>query len=195
MTTEVQPRSDTRRQILELAQNLLRQKGYNGFSYKHISAPLGVKNAAVHYHFPTKEELVIEVVARERRRFQKWTNRPSILAMSVWERLDWFFSIYQHYSDNGRRVCYLGNLETELDSVPDRVQDEARGLNTEIIAWLTKLLEEGRENGEFAFAGTPEGKAVSLLASIQGALQIARLMSPERFSTTIQQLKLDLGAS
>jgi AcrR family transcriptional regulator len=180
---------------LELAQNLLREKGYNGFSYKHLATPLGIKNAAIHYHFPTKEDLAIEVVARERRRLQKWITQPSISGMTVWERLDWFFSIYEHYSDNGKKVCYLGNLETEFDSIPAGVQEEARKLNQEIIAWLTKLLEEGREQGAFTFAGEPGSKAVALLASIQGALQIARLMSPERFSTTIQQLRLDLGGS
>ena len=34
------------------------QRGLNGFSYRDISEPMGVKNAAIHYHFPNKMDLV-----------------------------------------------------------------------------------------------------------------------------------------
>ena len=44
--------SDTREQIIDRASELMMQRGFNGFSYSDISAPLGVKNAAIHYHFP-----------------------------------------------------------------------------------------------------------------------------------------------
>ena len=46
--------SITREKILELGENLIRTKGYNAFSYQDISSKLGIKNAAVHYYFPTK---------------------------------------------------------------------------------------------------------------------------------------------
>ena len=45
---------DTREQIVDTALQLLMQRGVNGFSYRDISEPLGIKNAAVHYHFPSK---------------------------------------------------------------------------------------------------------------------------------------------
>ena len=46
----------TKDKILDLASNMLQEHGYNGFSYGHISKQLGVRNAAVHYHFPTKAD-------------------------------------------------------------------------------------------------------------------------------------------
>ncbi|HEY3475881.1 MAG TPA: TetR/AcrR family transcriptional regulator, partial [Anaerolineales bacterium] len=48
---------NSKRTILNMAEDLLQYKGFNGFSYAHISSKLGVKNAAIHYHFPTKEDL------------------------------------------------------------------------------------------------------------------------------------------
>ena len=50
--------TNTKRVILDLAESLLQEKGFNGFSYAHIATELGVKNAAIHYHFPTKEALM-----------------------------------------------------------------------------------------------------------------------------------------
>ena len=58
------PRGTTKRRILDLAENLLQRLGYNGFSYQHLSKELGIKNAAIHYHFPTKEELGVEIIER-----------------------------------------------------------------------------------------------------------------------------------
>jgi|GEM_PF-6700355 len=57
--------SNTREKIIELADQLIRTKGFNAFSYADISAPLDIKNAAVHYHFPNKADLGIAVIEQE----------------------------------------------------------------------------------------------------------------------------------
>ena len=178
---------------MELAQDLLRDKGYNGFSYKHIAKELDVKNAAIHYHFPSKEDLGVAVLTRERRRFKKWTEREQIRSLDVWRRLDWFLSIYEHYSSGGTRVCYLGALESGFDAVPLEMQEEARALNAEMLTWLTALLEEGRLAGEFQFAGEAGNKAVLVVSALQGSVQIARVTSSASFYAALEQIKQDLG--
>ena len=67
----------TRDQILDLAENLLLDKGFNGFSYKHIAEQLGVKNAAIHYYFPAKSDLGTALVERYRRHFQAFHRTGS----------------------------------------------------------------------------------------------------------------------
>ena len=44
---------ETKDKIRNLAEELIRTKGYNAFSYADLSAPLQIKNAAIHYHFPS----------------------------------------------------------------------------------------------------------------------------------------------
>jgi TetR/AcrR family transcriptional repressor of nem operon len=61
--------TNTNRAISDLAESLLQDKGFNDFSYAHIASELGVKNAAIHYHYPTKEDLSCAVVQRYRDRF------------------------------------------------------------------------------------------------------------------------------
>jgi TetR/AcrR family transcriptional repressor of nem operon len=61
----------TREKILELGEDLLLTKGYNAFSYQDISKELGIKNAAVHYYFPAKENLVTSIVKNNILRFEE----------------------------------------------------------------------------------------------------------------------------
>jgi len=47
------PIADTEAKILDLAETLIRQNGYNGFSFRDIASGVGVKSSSVHYYFPT----------------------------------------------------------------------------------------------------------------------------------------------
>lgn len=185
-------RTDTRRMILEKAQTLLQQKGYNGFSYKDISTPLGIKNAAVHYHFPSKDDLGSEVVKRERRRFQKIRNLKAVKEMDPSARLDWFFSIYTNYMDNGRKVCIPGSLAPQFDSISADLRAEAEGLFEDMFGWLADLLEEGRQSGDFNYEGQPRAKAASFMAGIQGAMQLVRITGDPHLEIMVDQLKASL---
>jgi AcrR family transcriptional regulator len=184
--------TDTRRKILELSQDAMRQKGYGGFSYANIASQLNVKNAAIHYHFPSKEDLGVTLVQRERRRFEKWTARHSIRELDAWGKLDWFLSIYEHYSQGGTRVCYLGALENNFDALPARLQEEAKGLNSDLLSWLSELLRSGKESGSFDFAGAADSKALLLLSAVQGSLQVARANTPDTFYAVMDQIKADI---
>ncbi|MCV5837565.1 TetR/AcrR family transcriptional regulator, partial [Escherichia coli] len=42
------------------------QGGYNSFSYADISSVVGIRNASIHHHFPSKSDLVRELVAQYR---------------------------------------------------------------------------------------------------------------------------------
>ncbi|HEY6902347.1 MAG TPA: TetR/AcrR family transcriptional regulator, partial [Puia sp.] len=60
--------AETREQIIELADELIRTRGFNAFSYSDISGPLAIRNSAVHYHFPTKVDLGEAVIEAELQR-------------------------------------------------------------------------------------------------------------------------------
>jgi AcrR family transcriptional regulator len=179
---------------MDLAESFLQEKGFNGFSYAHIAAELGVKNAAIHYHFPTKEELACAVIQRYRDRFQLWINNSRIKNLSPQEKLDWFFSIYtETRADNGK-VCLAGSLETEFHSLPASVRGQTEALTRELLAWLQATLQDGRQDGAFQFIGEPANKAALILSSLQGALQMARALGTEQFHAVVYQHKQDLVA-
>lgn len=186
---------NSKRTILNMAEALLQDKGFNGFSYAHIASELGVKNAAIHYHFPTKEALGIAVVRRYRDRFQLWINNSRIKDLSPEKKLDWFFSIYTEMRADQGKVCLVGSMEAEFNSIPKGLQAEVEALHKELLAWLQTTLKEGRDIGIFHFNGEPAGKAALILSSLQGALQMARALGTGKFHAVVQQHNQDLLAS
>ena len=58
--------ASTSDEILRCARSLLIEGGYNGFSYADIAKVVGIRNASIHHHFPSKADLVRTLVARYR---------------------------------------------------------------------------------------------------------------------------------
>jgi AcrR family transcriptional regulator len=51
----------TREQVLRTALELFRTQGYDGTSLRQIADRLGMTKAALYYHFPAKENLIVEL--------------------------------------------------------------------------------------------------------------------------------------
>lgn len=185
---------DTREEILNAAEELLQRRGYNAFSYQHIAIQLGIRNAAIHYHFPAKENLGVALVQRYRQRFREWADEKS-LKPDAWDRLYAYFQTYVDFVEAQCKICPGGVLGAEFEAIPEEMQQEARLLMREIFEWLVQTLEAGREQGSITFPGDAEHKAVVIGASLQGSLQIARMAGVERFHQVLQQLSLELRQS
>lgn len=184
--------TNIKRAIMDLAESFIQDKGFNGFSYAHIASELGVKNAAIHYHFPSKEALVCAVIQRYRDRFQLWINNSRVKDLSPQEKLDWFFSIYTNTRADNGKVCLAGSLETEFQTLPPSLREQTQALTNELLIWLQVTLNKGREAGAFHFSGEPASKAALILSSLQGALQMARALGTDKFHAVVQQHKQDL---
>ena len=185
---------NSKRTILNLAESFLQDKGFNGFSYAHIAGELGVKNAAIHYHFPSKEELGIAVIKRYRERFKLWVNNSRVKELSHEGKLDWFFSIYTNMRADKGKVCLVGSMEAEFNTIPDALQIEVQTLHKEMLAWLKLTLKEGRDEGAFHFNGEPADKAALIMSTLQGGLQMARALGTKKVHDVVAQIKLDLVA-
>lgn len=55
---------ETRQKILDTAERLFGEQGYQAVSLRHITAAAGVNLASIHYYFGSKEELLDELVMR-----------------------------------------------------------------------------------------------------------------------------------
>lgn len=182
---------DTREEILNCAEELLQRRGYNAFSYQHIAVQLGIRNAAIHYHFPAKEDLGVALVQRYRQRFRDWCEQM-LQEADAWTRLRAYFKTYVDYLEAQCKICPGGVLGSEYEAIPERMQQEARLLMREIFEWLVETLDLGREQGTLHYPGETRHKAVELGAALQGGLQIARMAGQERFHQVLEQLGLEL---
>lgn len=65
-------RTDTRQQILDIAETLFQTRGYTSVRLRDIATAVSIKHAALYYHFPGgKEDIYVEVMARSFQRHQQ----------------------------------------------------------------------------------------------------------------------------
>lgn len=179
---------DTSRKILDIAERFLMQRGYHAFSYQHIASELGVKPAAVHYHFRTKPELVAAVLDRYRGRFGRWGRT---LEGSPVAQLDAYVALSRGLLAE-QRIDPFGMMAAEYDQVPDLVKSRLRDLQVEIFTWFGELLARGRADGAFTFAGPPASKAAELACALLGAQQLGRVCGPEAFEEVAASIRRGL---
>jgi len=60
---------DTRHELIEAAEVLVRTRGYSGFSFAQLSDVVGIKKASVHHYFKTKDDLARALIAAYDKRF------------------------------------------------------------------------------------------------------------------------------
>lgn len=181
---------DTARRILDLAEELLLTRGFNGFSYQNLSVALGVRNAAIHYHYPRKTDLGVALIQRYRRRFRRMIEAQA--ALPVPEQLERFFEVSESYHRRDGQICPSGILSSEYHTLPAEMQVEAAGFIDEMRDWSVAIAERGRAEGVFRYPGDPQAMGAMMFASLQGALQLARV-GPDFLDVVKGQLRLALG--
>ena len=186
----------TKDKILDLASNMLQEQGYNGFSYGHIAKQLGVRNAAIHYHFPTKADLGVAMIQRYRDHFASWQSHNQRKYADQHEKLlDAFIAVSRSFIKKQRTVCPLAILESNYTVFPHGMQVLTISLSKDIRAWCTQILISGKQAAVFKFDCPAETKALLISAALQGASMMAQAESADIFDTTVAQIKRELGLS
>jgi len=187
--------TDTRDQIMDRAAQLLMSRGFNGFSYRDISLHLGVKNAAVHYHFPAKADLALALVDEYRQTLRKHTSQFMAYGGSALQQIEGFFEFTSAQCQLGRCICPFGAFSIDYSELPENVRKATSEFMDETIDWLTRVLEVGRQQKEFTFCGDSRQKALTILAGLQGARQMARIHGTQLLDDVVGQFRLDLEIS
>lgn len=183
----------TKEQILDIAENFLRDRGYNGFSYKDVSKSLGIRNASVHYHFPTKTDLGVAIIRRATARIESWAQSLESQGLGHAEKLDQLCLRFKSFVECEQQVCLGGALQTDFKTIPDEMKKETREFASSILGWLEGLLQDGREKEVFNFPGEARDQALLIVAGLQGAVQLVRATTASSFDSITKQIKLSLG--
>ena len=184
--------SDTRENIIDLAEELIRTKGYNAFSYGDIAGALSIRNAAIHYYFPSKADLGINVIDREIAKItssrEEWEALPGNMQLRK--------VVEQFYSSHRRGwICLNGSLTPDFLTLPAPMQQKVKQMCEIILAWMTEVLEKGRKDGTLAFEGEAKSRALLVISSLLSSLLLARVMGKEVFSKMLDQLLKDIEST
>jgi TetR/AcrR family transcriptional repressor of nem operon len=186
---------DTSGRILDIAERLVQTRGFNAFSYADIAVVLHVTKATLHYHFPTKAELGGRLIERYRGAFLEALDRIDQTDADAGAKLKAYVRIYADVLDNDR-MCLCGMLAADYATLPDAMREELRRFFDANEAWLVKLLRRGRDGKELVFDGPPVEAARLLVATLEGAMLMARSHSdPGRFRAVAKRLLAGFGVN
>lgn len=173
--------SSINNQIIQHADELIRSKGYNAFSYTDISKPLGVKNAAIHYHFPSKLDLARAVVQFHVQSFERFTER--VKDKSSLSKIKFFLNFYTSIQHSGR-ICVIGAFASDWNAMNSDIQDLMNSFTQNIINWLSNTLE----SNSFTLSDSPKSEALAILTNIFAATQLSRITGNEHFAAIKQTI-------
>ncbi|TFE22712.1 TetR/AcrR family transcriptional regulator [Cohnella luojiensis] len=164
---------NTAETILDTAQSIVQEFGFNGFSYAHIAEKVGIRTASIHYYFPNKEDLGEALIARYHRNFISATAQIETETRDSLEKLRKFTLIYSAPVQN-YCTCMGVMLATDLATLSGKVQEGLAQLFNANLEWLEQVLDQGRREGHLNFEGAANVQAHQFLASLQGAQLLAR---------------------
>ena len=182
------PRSE---EILSVAQDFIQTRGYNGFSYRDIAAAIGIKSASIHYHFPTKGELGRSVAARYCDRFDQALQSIREDAATAGEQLEAYVALFRDTLVERDRLCMCGMLAGELKTVPPEVKGEVARFFTAQQQWLSQVIQAGIDNKEIAASEEALSWATMFVASLEGAMLVARGLDDFQYFDVVSKKLLD----
>ena len=165
--------TETASEILDVAERMVRVRGFNGFSYADVAGELGVTTAALHYHFVSKAELGEALVARYATRFGEALAGIDARVDDPSAKLDAYAGLY-HDVLRDQRMCLCGMLAADYQTLPPQMRGAVVRFFDDNEDWLVRVLEEGKRNGSMRFAGSAAEAAQMIVGGLEGAMLVAR---------------------
>ena len=166
----------TRNEIIDVANRLFYERGYESTSFADIANELGISRGNFYYHFKTKDEIleavIISRVLATNSLLDTWEKNGA----GPVERIRAFINtLIMNRASIMSYGCPVGTLCTELAKLNHPYQDKANELFTLFRVWLRKQFEliGFRENADVF--------AMHILARSQGVAVLANAFQDERF--------------
>lgn len=180
----------TRDKIVELGRGYIQQIGYHAFNYKQIATTLDIKNAAIHHYYPSKEDLGLAVIGKDKQDFSDMVKHFE--NAGPMEKLEALLHNYCQYFNNGNKLCIIGTFGSAYHDIPPKIQVAIGRYLDMVMSWLTKTMQSGIDSGEFTFKGTAKEMADAWTATLPGMLQIGRVRGSAYFDQMLEHLRKSL---
>jgi TetR/AcrR family transcriptional regulator, transcriptional repressor for nem operon len=183
--------TDTKTQILDIAQDLIQRRGVNAMSYQDISDRVGIRKASVHTHFPKKDDLLVALLDRYSDRFLRIVDGVLASGDSPEVMLRRYCGLYEATLSAGDhdKACLCAMLGAETQTLSAPLVENVRAFCQGNEARLVTMLESGRLDGSFRFAGDTQAMAALVLELLQGSMLLARVRGgAAQFHQTVEQL-------
>jgi TetR/AcrR family transcriptional repressor of nem operon len=176
---------DRKEEILQVAAELVQSRGFTAFSYQDLADRLGIRKASIHHHYRTKEALGDALLETYCAGVKELTGA---MGNHGKDALEGWLGMGRQMAEAGL-ICPMGSMSSQFGVLPDSMKDGLHRLHTDMLRWLTELLDNGRENGDFKFEGAAQEQAEFISATMQGAMQFARAEGLDSFDRIADRIR------
>jgi AcrR family transcriptional regulator len=134
------PDSDTRTALLDAAEACLRENGYSGLSTRRVADAAGMPLSQIHYHFGSKEALMLALLEQQNRRLLERQRATFADHMPLWKRWEKTCD----YLDEDIASGYVRVLQ-EVMALGWSNPDIAAAVRTFLGGWYTLLAGVAKE--------------------------------------------------
>jgi TetR/AcrR family transcriptional regulator, transcriptional repressor for nem operon len=174
-----------RDEILDVAEAMIRNAGFNAFSTRDIASAVGIKASSVHYYFPTKVDIGVAVTERYTDRLLKQLGDP-MRFKGVREVVSLYVNAFRESLVRDDKLCLCAVLGAEIGGLPQEVGGHTRIFFDRNIAWLRKALSGSSKMS----AAEANAFAVHLLAALEGGMMLSKSLGKEKvFESVAAMLK------
>ncbi|EPC01510.1 hypothetical protein L861_16700 [Litchfieldella anticariensis FP35 = DSM 16096] len=166
----------TRDRIIDAADQLFYEQGFEHTSFSKISESVGISRGNFYYHFKTKDDILDAVINHRIARTNSMLDNWEVEGESPDDRIRSFINILVMNRTKIKRYgCPVGTLCTELAKLNHPAKGDANELFTLFRTWLRRQFEQlGRHDDADALA-------MHLLAFSQGVATLASAFQDEKF--------------
>lgn len=163
-----------REKLLDAAQGLVQDRGFNGVSFQDLADAVGLKKPSVFHHFRNKDELARSLM--ERCRTTYGARYGEILEREEMSEPEKLREIARVFEEGLRqdRLCLLGALSTTRNEYSDELKNELQETAGQVIERYEQVFERGRNSGSLTYSGSANEAATAFLAMLQGLQVLAR---------------------
>jgi TetR/AcrR family transcriptional repressor of nem operon len=164
----------TRDRIVQAAADLMYAKGVNATTLDDVRAATGTSKSQLYRHFPDKDALVHEVIARRGQQILARETQRLGRLNSFSGLIRWRNALVQVNSlQNGAYGCALGSMASELADTDEQARLSLAGLFRSWEDLLAAGLRRMQANGTLSTGPDPDQLAIGLLAALQGGYLLA----------------------
>ena len=164
----------TATRVMDVAEALIQQRGYGGFSFDDLAQAVGIRKPSVHHHFRTKADLVAALAHRYTERFESALAAIDVARRDPMARLKAYVRLFATtYAQDGR-LCVCGMLGAEVDALPGEVADAVAGFFRLNLDWLAAAFRDAQQGGQVTTTQRAEPLAELMLSALEGAMVVGR---------------------
>ena len=174
--------------IIEKTAPLFNTKGYEGTSMSDIEAVTGLTKGSIYGNFANKDEVALAVFDYNLQQVDNITRSEMSKRQTNRDKLLVYVDVYDNFANCfPEGGCPILNTATEADDTHPALRKKA---NNAINNWKNKimsLIDQGIKSKEFNSNTNAEETALSMIATIEGAIMLTKLTGKTSYRKIILQ--------